>query len=77
MRNEKNVNPWFSVLVLIFLSSAFFSQKDSMQLKEVIISSYLGDRPVLRLPASVALIDGSQMSKQPGQSLVPVLNTVP
>lgn len=63
--------------VLGIFSSSAFSQKDSIQLKEIVISSYLGDRPVLRLPASAALIDSSQMSKQSGQSLVPVLNTVP
>lgn len=76
MKNSKFLRVW---CLLFFLSvSAFsFSQKDSVLLNEVIISSYLGDRPVLRLPASVALIDSSQFSKQSGQSLVPVLNTVP
>lgn len=67
----------FIFLLLLFTSSHFYSQKDSVLLKEVIISSYLGDRPVLGLPASVALIDSTQISKQNPQSLVPVLNTVP
>ena len=52
------------------------AQSDSVQLDEIKIVSYLGERPVLQLPASVALIDSAAIARQPGQSLVPVLNTV-
>lgn len=67
----------FLCISLFIFNTKIYSQNDSVQLKEVVISSYLGDRPVLRLPASAALIDSSQMSRQSQQSLVPVLNTVP
>lgn len=64
-----------AVFILSCLTSA--AQNDSVQLGEITVMSYLGERPVLRLPASVALIDSAAMARQPGQSLVPVLNTVP
>ncbi|PBQ32405.1 TonB-dependent receptor [Sphingobacteriaceae bacterium] len=67
----------FICCLCLIITTHVYAQKDSVQLNEVIISSYLGDRPVLRLPASVALIDSSQLTKQAGQSLVPVLNTIP
>ena len=58
-------------------SSLLYSQSDSVKLEEVTVNAYLQERPVLRLPASAALIDSAHMSSQHGQSLVPVLNTVP
>lgn len=60
--------------VLCFNSLA---QVDSVDLNEVTVVSYLGERPVLKLPASAALIDSAAIARQPGQSLVPVLNTIP
>ena len=80
MKNKKQKTSLSHQLLFIFLFFLFqitYAQNDSIQLKEIIISSYLGDRPVLRLPASVALIDSSQLQKQSGQSFVPVLNTIP
>jgi iron complex outermembrane receptor protein len=50
---------------------------DSVKLEEVTVNAYLEERPVLKLPASVAVIDMTQILYQPSQSLVPVLNTVP
>jgi len=77
-KNEEiNYRAHLVAAILFFINQSLYSQQDSIRLKEVVISAYLGDRPVLRLPASVALIDSAQLGKQPGQSLVPVLNTVP
>jgi iron complex outermembrane receptor protein len=64
-------------LLLYCSTASLFSQNDSVKLEEVTVNAYLQERPVLKLPASVALIDSAQMQKQHGQSLVPVLNTVP
>jgi len=50
---------------------------DSVSLNEVQVNSYFSARPVLRLPTSVAVIDTGSLKKQPGISLVPVMNTVP
>jgi len=72
-----HLSKWLITGVLFFLISSLYSQQDSIQLNEVVIFSYLGDRPLLRLPASAALIDSAGINRQPGNSFVPVLNTVP
>lgn len=66
-------------ILILFLLSYFNSgsQTDSVHLQEVTVVSYLGERPVLRLPGSAAVIDSAVIARQQGQSLVPVLNTVP
>ncbi len=66
-----------TLLLLCFSKASLFSQSDSVRLEEVTVSVYLQERPVLKLPASVALIDSAQLQQQHGQSLVPVLNSVP
>ncbi len=66
-----------ALLVFCCFTRPLVSQSDSVKLEEVTVSVYLQERPVLKLPASVALIDSAQMQQQHGQSLVPVLNTVP
>lgn len=67
--------------ILIFLwlwhVTFFCIAQDTVVLKEVTVNAYLGQRPVLRMPASVTVIDSNQLQKQPGQSPVPVFNTVP
>lgn len=50
---------------------------DSVRLTEVTVNAYLSNRPLLRLPSSASVIDEPQLKKQSGQSLVPVMNTVP
>ncbi|MES2513169.1 MAG: TonB-dependent receptor [Bacteroidota bacterium] len=67
------------ILICIFLLDTLvsFAQTDSLQLKEVTVSAYLQEKPVLRLPSSVSIIDSSDMYRNHGQSLVPVLNTAP
>jgi iron complex outermembrane receptor protein len=69
----------FSVgfLLLILKSVSFCQTVDSIKLNEVIVNAYLSSRPLLRLPTSVCVIDSSELRKQSGQSLVPVMNTVP
>lgn len=64
------------LLVCITLTG---QEKDSLSglLKEVTITAYFTEKPVLRSTVSAAVIDSSQIQKQNGQSLVPVLNTVP
>lgn len=80
MENNKRRTTYYlppAFISLFFSLQALQAQQDSVQLKEVVISAYLGDRPVLRLPASVALVDSVQLNKQSGISVVPVLNTIP
>lgn len=48
---------------------------DSVQLKEITVSAYLGERPVLRLPSSVSVIDSTALQGQNKQSLVAAINT--
>ncbi len=74
---EIHISQWVVCVIYLFLFPEFYSQNDSVQLNEVVISSYLGDRLLLRLPASAALIDSAGLNKQSGNSLVPVLNTIP
>jgi iron complex outermembrane receptor protein len=50
---------------------------DSIKLGEVLVNSYLNSRPLLRLPVSVSVIDTNVLKRQSGQSLVPVMNTIP
>jgi len=65
-------------LSFLFIGIGFhFFAQDTVQFKDVVISSYLSERPMLRAPASVAVVDSTQISKQSGQSLLPMLNTVP
>ncbi|NEU07905.1 TonB-dependent receptor [Flavihumibacter sp. R14] len=54
------------------------SQVDSVQkLKEVVVRAYFSNQQILRLPASVAVIDYRQLRNQVGTSFVPAINTVP
>jgi iron complex outermembrane receptor protein len=64
-------------LLFLFSPFVFCAQEDTVDLKEVTVNAYLGNRPLLRLPSSTALIDSEHIYRQPGISLVPVLNTIP
>lgn len=66
-----------SALLLFCSAIKLFSQNDSVKLEEITVNAYLQERPVLKLPASVAIIDSSHLVLQHGQSLVPVLNAAP
>ncbi|MDQ3048543.1 MAG: TonB-dependent receptor [Bacteroidota bacterium] len=52
-------------------------QKDSVELPELTVTSYLSSRPIFRVPASVSIVDSTMMNQQSRQSLVPLLNTIP
>jgi iron complex outermembrane receptor protein len=53
-------------------------KKDTIkQLAPVIIRGYLSDQPLLSAPASVSVINKEQLSRQPDNSFVSVLNSVP
>ncbi len=63
---------------LFFLNGLMYCQTvDSVKLTEVMVNSYFTSRPLLRLPSSASVIDSNELKKQPGLSLVPVMNTVP
>jgi iron complex outermembrane receptor protein len=66
----------FKFIPVFLLCSRLLAQTDSTVLKEVMVSAYLQERPMLRLPSSTGVIDSAQLVKQHGQSLVPVLNTI-
>jgi iron complex outermembrane receptor protein len=71
------VNKTTVKLIPVFLfCTRLLAQTDSTLLKEVMVTAYLQERPLLRSPSSTAVIDSSQLVKQHGQSLVPVMNTV-
>jgi iron complex outermembrane receptor protein len=44
---------------------------------EIVISAYLSEQPILRVPSSVSLISNKQLRAQPGISMLPALNSVP
>ncbi|HEU5291694.1 MAG TPA: TonB-dependent receptor plug domain-containing protein, partial [Cyclobacteriaceae bacterium] len=46
-------------------------------LREVIVQGYLTKQPILQSPASVAILDKNELSKNSQQSLLPAVNTVP
>ena len=54
------------------------SKKDSVrQLQPVTVRAYFGEQPVLNVPASVSIINQQQLSVQPDNSFVSVLNSEP
>jgi iron complex outermembrane receptor protein len=53
-------------------------KKDSVeQLNPVTVKAYLSEQPVLSVPASVSVINQQQLSLQPDNSFISVLNSVP
>lgn len=74
-------------LFFLFIAVPFFSfsqnridtlKKDTARhLTELTVKGYLIEQPVLSVPASVAVLSPSQLSLQPENSLVSVMNTVP
>ncbi|HTK19567.1 MAG TPA: TonB-dependent receptor, partial [Mucilaginibacter sp.] len=73
--------------ILLFIAAPFisFSQnrtdtlsKDTTRhLTELTVKGYLIEQPVLGVPASVAVLNPSQLALQPENSLVSAMNTVP
>jgi len=73
----------FTISLLITLSSFAQKKPDTLRrdttrrLGQVTVTGYLTDQPVLSVPASVSVLSPAQLQLQPGNSLVPALNTVP
>jgi iron complex outermembrane receptor protein len=75
----------FSLITLLVIATGLNAQnspsitkKDTVkQLEPVIIKGYLSDQPLLSVPASVSAIGKAQLSLQPDNSFVSVLNGVP
>jgi len=70
----------FPVFLLFAFTAAGQTVPDSVRthgLKEVTVRAYLQEQPLLRTPSSVSVIGSEQMYYQPGNSLLPVMNTVP
>ncbi len=68
----------FALLLFIICSQENLSAQadDSLSLEEVTISAYLDKQPLLRVPASVTVIDSARINAYPGQSFVSAINTV-
>lgn len=69
----------YACLLLILVAHSGFGQDvDTLQqLDEVVITGYLSHLPVVRVPASAAVLDAKTLRNGSEQSLLPVLNTVP
>jgi iron complex outermembrane receptor protein len=76
----------YPTLICVLLSFPCFAQgshTDSLKhdttrhLSGVTVRGYLTEQPMLGVPASVSVISAAQLKLQPGNSLVPALNTVP
>ncbi|MGZ3873119.1 MAG: TonB-dependent receptor [Mucilaginibacter sp.] len=73
----------FSLFFFLVIASGINAQparskKDTIkQLQPVTIRGYLSDQPLLSVPASVSVITSEQLSLQPDNSFVSVLNSVP
>jgi iron complex outermembrane receptor protein len=60
-----------------FTASLHAQLSDTLRLQEVSIPGFFRTQPLLRSPASVALLDTSQLTLHHRQSLLPAMNTVP
>lgn len=69
----------FSAYTVSFAQQANSGAKQdtSKHLNEITVKGYLSEQPVLSVPASVSVLNSSQLSLQPENSLVSSLNTVP
>jgi len=54
------------------------AKADSVKhLQGVTVKGYLSEQPLLNVPASVSVLTPEQLKMQPGNSLVPAMNTIP
>jgi len=73
---------YFFIICLFFAHTCFAQKPDSVKrdtvrhLSQVMVRGYLTEQPVLSVPASVSVLSSEQLKLQPGNSLVPALNTV-
>lgn len=71
------LRPLFLALGLLLFKFSFGQLSDTVKLKQVTIISFFHERPILRMPSAMSVIDTLQLRKQQGVSLGPVINTVP
>jgi iron complex outermembrane recepter protein len=64
------------VLVPVFLARAQ-SGADSLRLKEVQVTGYISNQPLLETPAAVGILNQEDLRRQADVSLLPALNTIP
>src|ERR1700743_1485573 len=79
------IKQYLCLLLFIVLTGGAVAQtslsstpKDTVKhLQPVPIRGYLSDQPLLNVPASVSAIDKAQLNRQPDNSFISVLNSVP
>jgi len=65
-------------LIVRAQSVADTAKKDTTKhLQPVTINGYLSEQPLLNVPASVSVLTPEQLEMQPGNSMVPAMNTIP
>jgi iron complex outermembrane receptor protein len=62
--------------LFLFIPFFVFSQNDSLTIEEVNVSALPGKKNVLRVPATVVVLDSAMLDKTRVQSLLPVFNSV-
>ncbi|MXV14430.1 TonB-dependent receptor [Hufsiella ginkgonis] len=71
----------FAFVALCFLlTRSLFAQQGAdsvVRMEDVQVKGYFSDRPLLRSPASAAVIGAAELSKQPNASLVSAINALP
>ncbi|MDQ3109547.1 MAG: TonB-dependent receptor [Bacteroidota bacterium] len=75
-REEHTRKFLLSFLIFFLFLQAHSQTDDSLSLEEVSIHAYLDKQPVLRVPASVTILDSAALNAYPGQSLVAPFNAV-
>jgi iron complex outermembrane receptor protein len=66
-----------NVSVLAQTRSDSLKSDSTRQLQAVTVSGYLSEQPILSIPASVSVLTPDQLKLQPGNSMVPAMNTIP
>lgn len=75
---KDRMNRYLLYIAFILISNYSYGQlADTIAFKEITVTSYFNERPYLRVPSSIAIIDSTLLEKQQGGSLVSVLNSVP
>jgi iron complex outermembrane receptor protein len=69
----------FIVFIICYSTQVWSQDADTVkrELDEVVITGYLSRQPILKTPASVAVLNSNALRNGSQQSLLPVLNTVP
>ncbi|AMR31341.1 TonB-dependent receptor [Mucilaginibacter sp. PAMC 26640] len=78
---NKHLLVFFTVSMLtvnVIAQNKPLTKKDTVtKLQSVTVKAYLSDQPLLRVPASVAVLSAAQLRLQPDNSFVTALNTIP